>query len=553
VVTATCGARQHIDLLGNATILAAALLLSISICPPAGAQSLAQGEPAKPATTAPKAAKPRTPPSPKSAGPKRAKAPPQQAKLLDPAKIDPMQIDPMEIDPKKLDARTPNAWIALGLLELRGGNLAGAQESLERTMALGDQRRNKAAIAAAALVLGRLYAVRFGFTQSEARNVALVGGRPDELTKSSRREFEKAKTLFEKALALHKALGRKDAMAAGYSRLGDLYKIAKDFDQAQAMIGESLTLNKALQRKKEMAANYRALAGTHRYDLDQAEALLKEAAALHEALGLKEEMATDYEELAANNRTRGELFEAERLYKQALALASRDNQIQILRALEQVYRDRNDPGQAGEMHEQASALDKEREKDNGGRGLLFSWSLGLWVSTAVTKRQIEALEKAVPMEMAIGHRAGLATSYTLLGLHYGQRAEIDEGKRAEFEGKAERMFKDAVALNKSLGRERALTHAYRQLAEILDQRGNPGQAEATLKEALALHQKLGNEDDMAQLYWSLGSKAHKRGDEAQACAYWRQGAAAYPNNVVTYPNKKRLVEALNENKCGTTQ
>ena len=192
------------------------------------------------------------------------------------------------------------------------------------------------------------------FLETEARNVAAFGARPsDDLTESVRREFESAKALFEKALAIHNALGRKDAMAAAYSRLGDLHSAAKDFDQAQAMIGESLALNRALQRKKETAANYRALADTHRYDLDQADALLKEAVALHEDLGLKEELATDYEKLAAINRTRGEPYEAERLYKQALALAPRRNQISLLRALERLYRDRNDPGQAAEMSERS--------------------------------------------------------------------------------------------------------------------------------------------------------------------------------------------------------
>ncbi len=544
--TATCDARQRIDLVGKATVLSAALLLGPFICPPVGAQSGEWDPFPKPAT---KAAKPRAPASKEAVKPTGPEAPatPQQAKMLDPAKVDPMLLDPEQIDPKKLDAKTPNAWIALGLLEMRGGNLAGGKASFEHAMAQGDQRRNQAAVAAAALALGRMHIGRMAFLETEAINVAAFGARPsDDLTESVRREFESAKALFEKALALHNALGRKDAMAAAYSRLGDLHSAAKDFDQAQAMIGESLALNKALQRKKEMAANYRALADTHRYDLDQADALLKEAVALHEDLGLKEELATDYEKLAAINRTRGEPYEAERLYKQALALAPRRNQISLLRALERLYRDRNDPGQAAEMSEQAEAIEKERQKDGGGRMILFSSRLGLFVSLSTAKEQVESLEKVVPMEKDLGHKVGLATSYTLLGLHYGQRAEIQEDKRAEFEGKAEAMLKDALALNKTLGREDAMAHAYRELAVISDKRGNLDQVEATLKNALALHKKLGDERSMAQLFSSLGHNRDKRGDRAQACAYWRQGAQAYPD-------ERRLVDALNANKCATTQ
>ena len=80
--------------------------------------------------------------------------------------------------------------------------------------------------------LGRLHAAASA-SGTEARNVATFGARPDDqLTESIRLEFEKAKALFERALALHEAVGRKDAMAADYSP-GDLYSATRTFDQAQ--------------------------------------------------------------------------------------------------------------------------------------------------------------------------------------------------------------------------------------------------------------------------------------------------------------------------------
>ena len=552
---ATGGARQRIDLVGKATVLVAALLLSPSICPTVAAQ--AEWEPFPNAATKPaKAAKPRTPPSPKTvadpspktvAEPARTKepVPPQQTKLLDPAKVDPMEIEPRKIDPKKLDAKTPNSWIALGFLEMRGGNFAGGRVSLEHAMALGDRGGNQTAVAAAALILGRSHVAGFGFLGADARGAAGFGGRPDDrVTGAVRREFESAKELFEKALAIHKALDRKDGMAAAYAHLGDLYSSAREFEQAQAMIGEALALNKGLQRKKEMADNYRDLAETHSYDLDQADALFKEAVALHEALGLKEELARDYESLAAINMKRGEPYEAERLYKQALPLASKRSRIGILRALERLYRDRNDPGLAADMKEEADAIEKERQKEGGGGRLFFSSRLGLFVSSVATKEQFEALENALPMEKTLGNRVGMATSYTLLGLHYGLRADIVEDRRAEFEAKAEAMLKDSLAVNKGLGREDAMAFAYHELAQVVDRRGTLDQVEATLKDALALHRKLGDETGMARLYSSLGYGRNKRGDKAQACAYWRKGALAYPDD-------KGLVDTLNINKCAT--
>ncbi len=357
--------------------------------------------------------------------------PPKQAKKIDPAKIDLLKLgaaEAMQIDPNKLDPKSANTWVVVGLIEGSGGNLAGAKESLERAMALGE-RRNKAAAGAAALLLGKVHTIGLSFVRTDASAGASFGGTPSKgTTDLMSRQFESAKASFEKTIALCTAAGRKDGMAAGYAQLGHLYSETTDYDEAQAAIGKALAINKALQRKKEMAANYRALADTHRYDLDQAETLLKEAIALHETLGLKEELARDYEKLGAINKSRGEPFEAERLYKQALALTPRLNQGMLLRALERLYRDRDDPGQAAEMKEQADAVGRERQKDGGGGRLVFSSSLGLFQSSFAAKQQTEALEKVVPLEKKLGHWVGLATSYTLLGMHYSHRAELRRGE-----------------------------------------------------------------------------------------------------------------------------
>jgi tetratricopeptide (TPR) repeat protein len=179
--------------------------------------------------------------------------------------------------------------------------------------------------------------------------------------------------------------------------------------------------------------------------------------------------------------------------------------------------------------------------------ILFDARLGLWVSPALAKDQMAGLERAVPQEKSMGHWVGLASSYTLLGLHYGQRAEIDTDKRADLEGRAEAMYRESLALNATLKREDAMAFAYRELALILDRRGKAGEVEATLKDAQALNKKLGaGDDDIARLYFSLGLANKNRGEATQACAYWRNGALAYPDN-------KTLVDSLNTNKCAAAQ
>jgi hypothetical protein len=126
-------------------------------------------------------------------------------------------------------------------------------------------------------------------------------------------------------------------------------------------------------------------------------------------------------------------------------------------------------------------------------------------------------------------------------LHYIARAD-DADRSAELEGRAEAMIREALALNHSLAREEAMAHGYRELAKLVDKRGNLAAVEETLKDAAALHKKLSKEGEMASLYASLGYTRRGRGDDAQACDYWRKGALAYPD-------EKRLADALNNNKC----
>jgi hypothetical protein len=95
-----------------------------------------------------------------------------------------------------------------------------------------------------------------------------------------------------------------------------------------------------------------------------------------------------------------------------------------------------------------------------------------------------------------------------------------------------------------LGRELAVAHVYRELASIIDDRGDVTGVDEILKDAYQLHKKLGKETDMVRLYSSLAYGRSRRGDKAQECDYWRKGATAFPE-------QKDLVDALN--RCGKTQ
>jgi tetratricopeptide (TPR) repeat protein len=491
-----------------------------------------------------------------------AEAPSTQAEKTDIASMDPMQISAaaaMQALISKEDRNLPNAWIALGFMEARGGNLAGAEASLEQAMTLGEQQRNEVAVVAAALLLGRTHSVGLNFMRVEAKAAASfkklgeqlrnkpADDRPDDddLASYISRQYTRIKALNEKAIALTKALDRKDGMADAYAQSGEFYTSSGEYEQAQAAIGEALTLNKALQRKKQLAANYRALAATHR-EPDQAATLLKQAIALNEALGLTKELAEDYERLGAISKSRGEPHEAVRLYKQALALTPRkEDQGSLLRNLGRVYRDLNDPGLVGEMEAEASAADEARLADGGGKILYLCTSLGMWMSSVAAKAQIESLEKAVPVEKALDNQIGLATTYALLGMHYAQRAEIDTDRRTELQAQAEAMLNDALALNARLKREKAVAHAYGQLVELHSKRGNPDQASKSLAHVVALYRTWGDKGSIARLYAALGHESKNQDDTEQACSYWRQGS-------VEIPDDKMLADTFNR-ECYATR
>src|SRR5262245_63653595 len=61
---------------------------------------------------------------------------------------------------------------------------------------------------------------------------------------------------------------------------------------------------------------------------------------------------------------------------------------------------------------------------------------------------------------------------TLFRSHYSVRAENDEDRRADLQGRAEAMLREALALNRTLGREQAMAYIYRELAETVDRRSN---------------------------------------------------------------------------------
>lgn len=324
-------------------------------------------------------------------------------------------------NPARSEAGRSTRWEVLGRRELAGGNLAGAQASLEYAIALATREHSNATVASAEYVLGVLHASLVGLIESDVESATLFGGKADDsLTHALHRELDTAQRSYEHALALHQRLGDKDAVADDYAQLGELYRRAKDLQKAQGAFEKALTLN--------------------------------------QALGRKEELVKSYESLSAIATARGDTRLAQQLHSQALALTPMRNPV-----------------------EKAGAPAAKGGQDNDGGGLLLvNRGLGLYVSAASGTDQRLMLEKVFPQERAMGNLIGLATSYTLLGIHYGERAKTHASERMALEAKAEATLQKALALNKMLRREAAMAFDYRELALMRSRRGEirPGRSDA---------------------------------------------------------------------------
>ena len=332
-----------------------------------------------------------------------------------------------------------NNWLNLGHAEFLIGNHTGAEASFERMRSIAEQRGDTGAGAMAMNWLGKLNRFRFTFHWTDER-MAMMWKRPDgEEPKPSYAMtlFDRAQELFEKAIQIDKDLNQQDRVVTGYTNLAYLYSKRDENDP-------------------------------------MAETLLKQAITVGERAKLEEEMRGPYQDLAKIYLERGAFDESERLYRLALALSVKTNdlkdQLYTIQQLEKVYAGKGDSGQAEAMRKQAAELSgRICAKVNPStfmtirKALYFSGRM----MPAIQREAAEVLKH----ERALGHEVGATTSLTLIAMMHQELKDFDQ---------AEANYQDAIALTKSQGRK----------------------------------------EELANLYGDLAGLAVKREDKAKACQYW---------------------------------
>ena len=200
---------------------------------------------------------------------------------------------------QQLFAKAQQATTNLRVLHLayefyhRTGDLAKAEEMLDRWLAISGRDAETADTAAALGNLGVIY--------------------------WRRGELDRAEEMQQKALAIHEKLGRQEGMATNYGNLGLIDQARGELHRAEEMHRKALAINEMLGLQEGMANDYGNLGGIYntRGDLDRAEEMHQQALAINEMLSLQEGIAAEYGSLGSLAYKRGELERARELWTKA--------------------------------------------------------------------------------------------------------------------------------------------------------------------------------------------------------------------------------------------
>ncbi len=215
----------------------------------------------------------------------------------------------------------------------RTGDLATAEELVERRLALSSRDAKTADTARALGNLGTIYWTRGELDRAEkmyrkgldideklsnqegiARHYGNLG-----LIYEKRGELDGAEEMHLKSLAIKEKLGLQEGMANTYGNLGLIYETRGELDRAEEMHKKSLAIAEKLGRQEGMANQYGNLGLLYRMrgELDRAEEMHRKSLAIEEKLGHQEGIANDYVNLGSIAEDRGELELARELWMKA--------------------------------------------------------------------------------------------------------------------------------------------------------------------------------------------------------------------------------------------
>jgi tetratricopeptide (TPR) repeat protein len=224
--------------------------------------------------------------------------------------------------------------------------------------------------------------------------------------------------------------------------------------------------------------------------------------------------AVGYGNLGLIMRSRGDLDEAERMHRKALAI---DEKLARLVGMADNYgnlglimRIRGDLDEAERMHRKALAINEKLGRLVGMANQYGNLGLIMRIRGDLDEAE-RMLRKALAIDEKLGRLEGKAGHYGNLGFVMQTRGDLDE---------AERMHHKALAIDEKLGRLEGIATTYGNLGIIMQARCDLDGAERLHRKALEIDEKLGRLEGMANHYGNLGIIYRTRGALPGARELW---------------------------------
>jgi tetratricopeptide (TPR) repeat protein len=128
------------------------------------------------------------------------------------------------------------------------------------------------------------------------------------------------------------------------------------------------------------------------------------------------------------------------------------------------------------------------------------------------------LNRILAVRTEIGDRAGMATSWGVLGDIARNRGDYD---------KAEALYNQSLAVRTEIGDRAGMASSWGVLGNIARNRGDYDKAEALYNQCLAVETELGDRAEMASSWGVLGGIASNRGDYDKAESLYNQSLAVH--------------------------
>lgn len=233
----------------------------------------------------------------------------------------------------ELDSNNADAWMGIGYLQSRMGNLEEAESAFGKLLDLGNKKDDDALRADALSGIGSVFGIRgewdmakdklmaalklnekLGSQEGMARNYGDIGN-----VDLSRGNLAGAVEMYRKSLALNEDLGNMEIVLGLCGNLGVVLEKIGDLAGAEKMHRKSLVISEEAGDKEGIANAYGNLGGIFmiRGSLSRAEEILRKSLGINEDMGRKESMAINYTNLGTISEAQGDVEEACRLWKKA--------------------------------------------------------------------------------------------------------------------------------------------------------------------------------------------------------------------------------------------